>query len=296
MTLRGIDTSQWQAGLPDAAIDADFIIFKATEGIGFVDPDCAGSYAEAKAAGKLLGVYDFARPDGNNAIDEANYFIDNVRGYIGEAILILDWEHTPTNNVAWAKAWLDRVYAVTGIRPMIYMNTSTANAYDWSPVWNDYALWVAQYLDYVADYNYAMDNAANPPDVKWPYGYAMWQWTSSGRLPGYGGNLDCNIFYGDRASWKAFAQGHPAQAPPPPAPTPVPAPTPTPEPAPVPTPTPVPPPEPTPTPVPTPIPPVDPVIPTPEPAPIPVTPKLSGWDKFVQMIIKVVELIFRKKK
>ena len=32
----------------------------------------------------------------------------------------------------------------------------------------------------------------------------MWQWTSSGRLNGYNGNLDCNVFYGDRSTWDAY--------------------------------------------------------------------------------------------
>lgn len=32
----------------------------------------------------------------------------------------------------------------------------------------------------------------------------MWQWTSSGRLNGYNGNLDCNVFYGDGKTWDAY--------------------------------------------------------------------------------------------
>ena len=213
--LRGIDTSKWQAGLPDKTISADFIIFKATEGVGYTDPDCNPSYQEAKAAGKLLGVYHFARNDGNvglaGAIAEADYFLSQIKGYIGEAIMVLDWETEPKGDVAWAKTWLDRVFAKTGIRPMIYMSASVVNSHDWSSVYNNgYALWVASYRDNNIDINYDMSNAGAMPDVNWPNGYAMWQWTSAGRLTGYGGNLDCNVFYGDKAAWTAFAQGHPA--------------------------------------------------------------------------------------
>ena len=32
----------------------------------------------------------------------------------------------------------------------------------------------------------------------------MWQWTSSGRLNGYNGNLDCDVFYGDQSTWDAY--------------------------------------------------------------------------------------------
>lgn len=209
--LKGIDTSKWQAGLPDATINADFIIFKATEGVGYVDPDCSASYQEAKTAGKLLGVYDFARPDGNSAISEANFFLDNIKGYIGEAIMILDWEHTPTDDVNWAYDWLSHVYQVTGIKPWIYMNRSTANSFDWRRV-NDagFALWVAQYADNIDDFNYDMAAAGPAPEVNWSNGYVCWQWTSNGWLSGYNGDLDCNLFYGDVAAWKSFAVGHPA--------------------------------------------------------------------------------------
>jgi GH25 family lysozyme M1 (1,4-beta-N-acetylmuramidase) len=214
MTLRGIDSSRWQAGLPDATINADFIIFKATEGVGYTDPDCNPSYQEAKAAGKLLGVYHFARPDGNDPISEADWFLSQTKGYIGEALLALDWETEPKSNVAWAKSWLDRVYSKTGIRPLIYMSSSVVNSYDWSSVYNaGYALWVAQYRDNNIDINYDMSNAGAMPDVNWVNGYAMWQWTSKGRLTGYSGDLDCNIFYGDKAAWTAFATGHPATKP-----------------------------------------------------------------------------------
>ena len=50
-----------------------------------------------------------------------------------------------------------------------------------------------------------MSNAGTKPNVKYWSDYAMWQWTSSGRLNGYPANLDCNIFYGDGAAWDAYA-------------------------------------------------------------------------------------------
>ena len=221
MSLRGIDTSKWQAGLSDTNISADFIFFKATEGVGYVDPDCSASYAEAKQAGKLLGVYHFARPDGNDPISEANFFVDNVLGYIGEAVLALDWETEPKGNVAWAKQWLDHVFARTGVHPLIYMSLSTVNQYDWSSVAADYALWVARYWDMATDLNYDMTNAGPVPDANWANGYAMWQWTSRGRLDGFAGDLDCNIFYGDATSWNAFARVRTPDNIPAPAPEPV---------------------------------------------------------------------------
>ena len=34
----------------------------------------------------------------------------------------------------------------------------------------------------------------------------MWQWTSSGRLNGYNGNLDCDVFYGTVNTWNEDAR------------------------------------------------------------------------------------------
>ena len=46
---------------------------------------------------------------------QADYFLKNIEGYIGDAILVLDWEATdnPTfgkNDFNWCKTWLDHVY------------------------------------------------------------------------------------------------------------------------------------------------------------------------------------------
>ena len=205
MALKGIDISKWQAGIDLSKVDCDFVIVKATEGIGYVDRKCDSFYQQAKRLGKKLGFYHFARPR-NDAVREAQYFYNNTKNYFGEAIPILDWEAENKSDVAWAKRWLDEVYRLSGVKPLIYMSESVANAYNWSSVANaDYGLWVAKYRDNNPDYNYNMANAGTRPRVKWWKFYCMWQWTSTGRLNGYSGNLDCNVFYGDQSTWDKYA-------------------------------------------------------------------------------------------
>ena len=94
---------------------------------------------------KNLGVYHFAGKNG--ASQEAEYFVNNIKGYIGKALLALDWEGSGVSRgPAWAKEWLDRVRQLTGVKPVIYMNNGTVNGYDWSSVANgDYGLWNAGY-------------------------------------------------------------------------------------------------------------------------------------------------------
>lgn len=206
MTMNGIDISMWQNGIDLSAVKADFVIVKATEGIGYVDKTCDKFFQKALSLGKKIGFYHFARPTKNNdPVREADFFYENCKGYFGKAIPILDWEAENKQNVAYAKAWIDRVYQRSGVKPVIYMSESVVNAYDWSSVANaDYGLWVAKYRDNATDYNYNMANAGSHPKVKWWKFYCMWQWTSTGRLDGYGYNLDCNVFYGDWATWDKY--------------------------------------------------------------------------------------------
>lgn len=204
MTLNGIDISNYQAGINLASVPADFVIIKATEGTWYTNPVADTQYQGAKSAGRKLGVYHFA--DGSGAIEEAKYFLSKIQGYLGEAILVLDWEADAiTQGVAYAKTFLDYVYNQTGIRPMIYMSKSTANAYDWRSVSANYGLWVAQY---------ATDDTTGYQDDPWTdsTGYGSWtapamfQYTSHGRLGGYDGNLDLNLFYGNKTAWDAYAK------------------------------------------------------------------------------------------
>lgn len=212
--LKGIDISKWQSNinLDSVSNQIDFVIVKATEGVGYTDNTCDRFYQKARSLGKKLGVYHFARPDlGNNAIAEADYFLKETKGYWKESLLILDWEPNGQSigNVAWAKAWLDRVYSVTGVKPLIYMSASVMCSYDWSSVANaDYGLWVANY--------YTNDGQQHPecfnryPVKYWKF-YALWQYTSVGRLSGYNGSLDMNVFSGDKNAWDKYAGGTPSQ-------------------------------------------------------------------------------------
>lgn len=200
MALNGIDVSNWQKGINLSAVPADFVIMKATEGTGYVSPDCDRQYQQAKAAGRKLGVYHYA--NGGNALSEAEFFLKNVKGYVGEAILVLDWEsqNNPTFNSgadkSWVKTWCDYIYAKTGVKPLVYLSASYRSLVSGI---GDYGLWIAQY---------ANNNTTGYQDTPWnegAYACAIRQYSSHGRLSGYNGNLDLNKFYGDAAAWDKYA-------------------------------------------------------------------------------------------
>lgn len=195
--LRVVDVASHQKGIVTGSLDCDAVICKATEGTGYVNPYCDEHYQSAKAAGKLLGVYHYA--SGGNPEAEAEFFINNVQGYLHEAILVLDWESG--DNAAWGdSSWVARfcahIIALTGINPMIYVQRSAANQ---CTGLGDYGIWLAEYPDYAlrgwGDYvgpNYSGD-------------YAMHQFTSSGNISGWSDVLDLSLFFGDENAWRAYA-------------------------------------------------------------------------------------------
>lgn len=203
--LKGIDISHWQKGIDLSKISCDFVICKATEGNNYFDP-CFETYMkQAESLGKCLGFYHFARPENNNACAEALYFYQNTFDWYGKAIPVLDWESLGKWNVEWAEEWLDEIQALTGVKPIIYMSEAVVNQYNWSQVASkDYGLWVAKYRDMKIDKDYDMTYAGNKPKVKWWQSYALWQWTSKGRLSGYSKDLDCDVFYGSKEAWAKY--------------------------------------------------------------------------------------------
>lgn len=199
--MNGIDISSWQTGIDLTAVPADFVIIKATEGTGYVNPDCDRAYQQAKQAGKLRGVYHYA--NGGNATAEADYFLANIEGYIKDAILCLDWESQ--NNAlcgtggparTWISNWCKRIVEKTGVKPLIYASASLYN--EVSGI-GDYGLWIAQYAD---------NSETGYQDTPWnegAYDCAIRQYSSHGRLSGWNGNLDLNKAYMDATAWGKYA-------------------------------------------------------------------------------------------
>lgn len=213
--MRVIDISKWQAGLDIGSTGAEGVICKATQGTTYVDPSCDTHYQKAKKLGMKLGVYHYA--SGGDPIAEADFFVNNIQGYLGEAILALDWESTQNprfgEHASWCLPFLKRVEERTGIKPLIYMSASVIRQADWaSVVANNTGLWVAGY----PDNRDSWDVPSFPYNISpWPF-YAIWQYTSSG------GKLDRDIFKGDAAAWDKYA-GKKGESQPAPTPAPAPA-------------------------------------------------------------------------
>lgn len=209
LAMNGIDISRWDAGIDIKRLTTtDLVIVKATESTDCRNPYCKEHTHAVIASGKLLGHYHFARP--GDAIKQADYFIGAIKGWLGRTVPFLDWEEDAVPlRPSWARKWLDRVYAKTGVRGGIYMSKSVCNAYDWSTVAKaGYALWVAQYPDHShTGYRRKSDIWTDSSKFgAWPK-WTIFQYSSTGRVTGYSGNLDLDYFDGTRADWQAWARG-----------------------------------------------------------------------------------------
>jgi lysozyme len=183
-----------------------FAIAKASEGITFQDADFATNWAGMKSAGIIRGAYHFFRPI-RSVDDQVENFL-NMVGHLspGDLPPVLDLEPYPDDvraqwesidsvdeRISRSKAWLEKVEAKLGKKPIIYTSASF-----WEELMGDtealveYPLWVAHYKP---DYKTSQPNV---PANNWGgKGYALWQFTESGSVMGVKGFVDRNFFKGN---------------------------------------------------------------------------------------------------
>jgi lysozyme len=205
--MKGIDTSHHQGD--KALVDwnkvkkagYEFVFMKATQGTDLVDGMFVRDKREARRAGLLCGFYHFAGKGFINfkgklvfvpqdPIAEADFFIRIVKDIQPGELLVLDWETELADPVEWCKTFLDRVEDMTGIKPLLYTNEARVNAHNWIRVSsNGNELWVAKYG--VNDGKmHTMPDSGSWGD------YALWQYTSRGKVNGITGFVDLNTSSG----------------------------------------------------------------------------------------------------
>lgn len=198
--LEGVDISRWQGAVDFTSVAGSgkrFVIAKATEGIGFVDPMYGTNKLGASSAGLAFTAYHYARPDLNptNPQGEADWFVDNLGLVPGMLAPALDLEVAGSLSAgelqAWVGAWLSRVYARTGIRPMIYASPTFWRKYlaDTTAFADQgYAvLWVAHW--FVSGPTVPANNWSNR-------GWTFWQYDNCGNVPGFTGCVDLDRYNG----------------------------------------------------------------------------------------------------
>lgn len=158
-----------------------------TNASGF-DPYFHENMKNAIAAGMNVGVYVYSYANTvQGAINCANNVINYVTPYKVTMPIVFDYEDSKTyasmskqTNVDICKAFLGRVQEL-GYYSMLYTYTNFANSYlDMSQL-SAYDFWVA-------DYRATLGYKGN---------YSIWQYSSSGEVPGISGRVDMNRMYKD---------------------------------------------------------------------------------------------------
>ena len=205
--LYGIDVSSNQPKRIVRDVDNDFAIVKLTGNPHGYAWDYVNGYAKQQAADAmrkhgLLGLYHFAY--GIQAAAEADFFVDKAEelGYVGKALLVLDYEaDAVAKGSTWVRKFCERVRERTGVTPVVYASGSVIASQSLFSL--GYPIWCANYsAGYASVRGYDTSGMSIYPGCSKA---KLWQFTSSGRLDGYSGNLDLNAFYGTAADWKAMA-------------------------------------------------------------------------------------------
>ena len=205
--LRGIDVSKWQGVIDFDSLknSTDFVIARASYGVGYTDTQFARNRDELRRLNLLRGFYTYSYPQYNTPEVEADWFCKVIGTPQEGEILCLDFEEQYSDPVNWCTRFLDRVSStLNGYKPLIYLNLSAINSYDWKPaVDRNCGLWLARW-----DYN----STAPAPATDWPV-VAMRQWSNKETFSGISVPTDANIFYGDKTAFLNYGH-HAPQIPP----------------------------------------------------------------------------------
>jgi GH25 family lysozyme M1 (1,4-beta-N-acetylmuramidase) len=164
----------------ELAAGSQFVYIKATEGTTYVNPSFVADYTTARAVGRYVGAYVYARPDRGDPVGQAEHFLRHARFKRDARTLVpfvdLEWPYNgvraddcynlnPEQMRAWIHAFIGRIEAGIGRKPMIYTNT-----YWWNPCTGNDTSYGGYPLD-IASYT--------TKDPKLPAGwttFALWQY------------------------------------------------------------------------------------------------------------------------
>ncbi|MCR5403804.1 MAG: glycoside hydrolase family 25 protein [Butyrivibrio sp.] len=197
LTFRnGVDVSRFQGDIDWARVAGagiDFAIVRAglrgtTEGKVLAD-DCFEDNVEgALKNGIDVGVYFYSQAINEaEAKEEAQMMLDMIEPYEIKYPVVIDVESADSENARTNNLTTDQYEAVVrtfletvrnaGYTPMIYGNVKTYTLLVDAIDVDDYDIWIAYY----------------GIPMYYPYHFDIWQYSSTGTVPGIEGNVDLNI-------------------------------------------------------------------------------------------------------
>ena len=195
LTYVGIDTSehQWEVNWNAAAQVLDFAYVRLgyrgyTEGGLFLDPWFETNLAGASAAGLDTGVYFCSQATNvSEAIEEAEFVIDHLRGFRVNLPIIYDWEKIDEEQARTAGLG-DLTLTDCAVA---FCRTIENAGYDAGVYFNRYLGYYGFDLSRLTDYAFWVSVPGDFPDYY--YSCDFWQCSFEASIPGVSGNADLNL-------------------------------------------------------------------------------------------------------
>ena len=193
--MEGVDVSKYQGTIDWNNVKASGMGFAMvrqgwinSDGSITEDPFYRQNMAGAHAAGLHTGVYLYSYATSESAMKAAaSACVAMLEGFVCDMPVALDFEHATlykkfsrTSNSSLCAAFLNRVEEL-GRYCILYTYKSFVAAYLDMSALSRFDFWLAHYTART--------------DYTGPFG--MWQYTSSGSVPGISGRVDCNRAYKD---------------------------------------------------------------------------------------------------
>ena len=192
----GIDVSHWQNEIDFKTLDSykkiDFIIIRAGQGTTLKDRQFERNYSEAKKYNIPTGVYLYAKARNvEEARKEATTLVNNLKGKTFELPIYYDVEeHEDLDNTTIMQMVVEfyKIIKLARFKPGLYASKYyLMYKIDLAKIPLDCSIWVA---------SYGKNDGSVPKDTYKYYGrFDIWQYTSTGKMPGIVGDVDCNIIY-----------------------------------------------------------------------------------------------------
>lgn len=193
----GIDVSEHQEQVDWQQVKAagiEFVMIRVgwrgyTQGELFADTLAQTHYQGAKAAGLKVGAYIFSQAiSPEEGKEEAEYLLEQTKDWQVDLYLALNWEYTGEESrtaqvdartlTDITKAFCQRVEQQNK-RSIIYFDAYLASTRLYLEELQGYPFWLAQYAR----------------EMDFSHSVTMWQYTSTGQVPGIDGDVDMNRYY-----------------------------------------------------------------------------------------------------
>ena len=214
--VKGIDISKWNSQgkkpIDWAKVKASgvkFVIIRAgyrgqTTAKMYADPYFEEHIEGALAAGLQVGVYFYSQAiTEQEALEEASFLLSIIKDYKLTYPVCFDWEPVAKSRAGQAKLSKAKASAIArkflstmegyGYEAMLYSYHSAIKTYFNDELTNDYKVWMAYYFKAYQNNGVEYKPGDKLPSTKYPF--QMWQYSSTGVVPGIEGVVDMNVSF-----------------------------------------------------------------------------------------------------